>query len=197
MRPDPPSRFELLLVRHPQVDDRYRGVCYGRSDVELSVAGRRRSIDIAQRLGRLPVRHVVHSGLQRTAFLAVALARITGLAAEQHPALAERDFGRWELETWDSIYRREGDSMLDMVSEPSTYRPGGGETTDEMADRVSSWCRGWQGRGLIVAVTHGGPIAALLGRQRGLPVAEWTELIPACGAWVWAEPWRTSHRSLG
>lgn len=195
MRIDPPNHSDLLLIRHPQVHGRYRGVCYGRSDVELSVAGRRSSREIAQRLARLPVRHIVHSGLQRTAFLATALARITGLAAQQYPALAERNFGSWELESWDSIYQREGDSMLKMISEPATYRPGEGETTDEMAGRVWNWYRGWQGRGLTVAVTHGGPIAACLGRQRGIPVAEWTALIPACGACVWADSGRPSHRS--
>lgn len=191
MRISPPNHSELLLIRHPQVDLRYRGVCYGRSDVELSPEGRRQSLELAGQLVRLPVKEIVHSGLKRTSFLATALGRLLGLAPEQDHALAERDFGSWELQRWDDIYRRHGNGMLKMISEPDDFRPGGGETTQELADRVWNWYRGGQRRGLTVAITHGGPIAACLGRQRQLPVAEWVELIPACGAFVWTDHWHT------
>ena len=71
-----------------------------------------------------------------------------------------------------------------MISEPATFRPGGGETTLEMRDRVLSWQQSIPRDGLTVAVTHGGPIAALLGTLRNLPVAGWVDLIPAEGTWV-------------
>lgn len=177
----------LLLIRHPQVDERLRGICYGRSDVVLSPEGRRQSLLLVRQLAQLPVKRIVHSGLQRTSFLATRLASVTGLHAEPVEALAERDFGNWELQAWDDIYGRVGEEMLKMVSEPDRYRPGGGETTSELAARVWNWYLGVEGPGLTIAVTHGGPIAACLGRQRGLPVAEWAELIPACGALVWTD----------
>lgn len=191
MMMNPPNQAELLLIRHPQVDTRYRGVCYGRSDVALSPGGRQQSRSLARQLAHLPVKRIVHSGLQRTSFLAAALGRLTGIAPEQDVALVERDFGSWELRTWDEIYQCHGNEMLKMVTEPEEYRPGGGETTDEMTARVWGWFQRRSGRGLTVAVTHGGPIAACLGRQRQLPVAQWAELIPACGSLVWSDPFRT------
>ncbi len=187
---DRPDRGELLLIRHPQVDLRFHGVCYGRSDVALSSAGRQQSLALASQLSRLPVKSIFHSGLQRTALLATELARLTGLTATREPVLAERDFGSWELQTWDAIYQQHGDEMMRMVSDPSGFRPGGGETTDELADRVWNWYRTLELPGVAVIVTHGGPIAACLGRQRELPVDRWMELVPACGELVWTELWR-------
>lgn len=183
---DPKPR--LLLIRHPQVDPRFRGVCYGRSDVALSSEGQRQSLQLARSLSHLPVQRIVFSGTQRTALLAIELGRLVGVTAEHNPALVERDFGRWELQTWDDIYKRDGDEMLKMVSDPEHFRPGGGETSHELADRVFQWYRSEPADGLTVAVTHGGPIAAVLGRQRQIPVSEWIGLIPGCGEMVWTEP---------
>ena len=181
-------RRRLLLIRHPPVDVRMRGVCYGRSDVALSPEGRKQSFALAQRLARLPVERIVHSGLRRTACLATHLARLTGLTPERQESLAERDFGSWELQTWDAIYHRCGDEMMKMITEPDHFRPGGGETTGELAARVWSWYRETQHSGLTVAVSHGGPIAACLGLQRKLPVSGWMGLVPPCGTLVWTAP---------
>ncbi|WP_164102476.1 histidine phosphatase family protein [Candidatus Laterigemmans baculatus] len=182
----------MLLVRHPQVDSGVQGLCYGRSDVPLSLEGVGQSQLLADRLARLPVRRIFHSGLQRTRVLAQRLGELTGIEPRPSEALVERDFGDWELQSWEEIYRREGEGMLRMISEPETYRPGGGETTWELADRVWNGLQGKragcrQGGGLTVAVTHGGPIAAYRGRLGGLPVADWPSLIPACGTPVWIE----------
>lgn len=179
---------KVLLVRHPQVHERLRGVCYGRSDVPLSLQGRQQSLHLAQQLARLPVTYVVHSGLERTRLLAARLGRFTGVKPESEPALAERDFGGWELQMWNEIYKRHGDEMMKMVTDPDTYRPGGGETTSEMADRAWNWFQSRQARGLTVVISHGGPIAACVGRHRELPVAEWAELIPSCGDSVCINP---------
>jgi broad specificity phosphatase PhoE len=72
-----------------------------------------------------------------------------------------------------------------MISEPETYRPGGGETTFELRDRVVAWRSSVvEQNKLVVAVTHGGPIAALVGTEKELPVSDWVKLIPGCGQWV-------------
>lgn len=171
-------KSSLILVRHGPVADRYHGLCYGQSDVELSPRGERRSRELAETLAALPVDRIMHSGLGRTSYLAHHLGERLGMPAFRAEALRERNFGRWELRSWDGLHREYGDTILNMVSEPGTFRPGGGETTFEMRNRVREWFRGVPRDGLSVAVTHGGPIAALLGTLRDLPVAAWPELIP-------------------
>ena len=61
---------ELILIRHAAVSERYHGRCYGRSDVELSLAGERHSEELSQFFATRPVSRILHSGLQRTRFLA-------------------------------------------------------------------------------------------------------------------------------
>lgn len=178
----------LILVRHAAVDERYLGICYGRSDVALGHSGEQQSCQLADKMmqdmsqGRCD--RIMHSGLQRTRFLAECLGERLACPTVACAALQERDFGTWELQPWDTIHARDGADMLRMVSEPATFRPGGGETTFDMRDRVLRWFDSLPREGLTIVVTHGGPIAALLGTQQQLPVSQWPALIPRCGELV-------------
>ncbi len=175
---------DLVLVRHARVDDRYRGVCYGRSDVLLGSQGREDSIRLAETIARWPIRHLIASGAARTTWLAEQIASRVDVAVETEPALLERDFGAWELQTWDDIYAQTGDAMHGLIHQPATYCPPGGETTIELRDRVVAWYHRRPLGGLVVAVTHGGPIAALRGTLRGKEPVDWVDLIPPTGTWV-------------
>jgi broad specificity phosphatase PhoE len=181
------KRGKVVLVRHTAVAARYAGLCYGQSDVELSSLGQAQSLELATALARLPVARVIHSGLQRTKFLAEKLGVLLGIAPECSESVRERSFGAWELRDWEEIYRLTGDEMLRMVTEPATYRPGGGETTNEMRDRVVAFVNSLDETGVIVIVTHGGPIAAVAGTHQRLPLSEWLALIPPLGGTVTIE----------
>lgn len=174
----------VILVRHAPVAEHYRKSCYGRSDVELSEAGTHLSHSLAEELSQWTAATIVHSGLRRAQFLAERLAERIGTTTTCCPELRERDFGTWELQPWDTIFAEHGDGMNRMISEPDTYRPGGGETTYEHRDRVLRWYEALPHDRLTIAVTHGGTIATLLGAQRRLPVPEWLALIPNCGQMV-------------
>lgn len=71
--------------------------------------------------------------------------------------------------------------MDGMIHAPDTFRPGGGETTREVARRTYDWLDGLDRNANVIAVCHGGPIAAIRGRLGGAPVSEWLALIPAYG----------------
>ncbi|MBN9518260.1 histidine phosphatase family protein [bacterium] len=171
----------VLLVRHCEVDSRYRGVCYGRSDVGLSESGYANSLVLARRLAQFPVTEIWHSGLTRTRVVADALAALVLVPVRESRLLRERDFGEWELRTWDDLYRETGEAMLGSLREPATWRPPGGETTFECRDRVVTWYNSIPAEGVIVAVTHGGPIAALQGSLGDREVAAWPSLVPPTG----------------
>ncbi len=169
--------MRLLLVRHPPVHERFAGVCYGATDIPLSAAGEGTAVELAATLAALRPDRVFHSGLARTRLVAERI----GVPAVADPRLRERHFGEWELRTWDAIHADTGDAMMGMISHPDTWHPPGGETTFTMRDRVMNWYAGLPADGVIVAVTHGGPIAALRGTLAGLPVADWLSLVPKCG----------------
>jgi broad specificity phosphatase PhoE len=100
------------------------------------------------------------SPLVRCRALAEAVAERLGLNVVFDPRLQERHFGSWELRPWDEIYAETGDAMLGMLADPSGWRPPGGETTFELRDRVLAWYAAFPTHGDIIAITHGGPIAA-------------------------------------
>lgn len=175
---------DLILVRHARVADGYRGICYGRSDVPLGPEGLAESDRIAEMLSAWPIRHLITSGATRARAMAERIAVRTGLEMMIESALLERDFGAWEMRTWDSIYAEVGDAMNGLIHEPETYRPQGGETTGELRDRSLSWLARRPREGLVVVVAHGGPIGAIRGTLAGKAPADWVGLIPRPGSWV-------------
>jgi broad specificity phosphatase PhoE len=82
------------------------------------------------------------------------------------------------------VFDEVGDRLAQIVHAPDTFRPPNGETVHELRDRVISWYGRLPAVGCIVAVAHGGPIAALRGTLSGLPAAEWPALVPAPCTWV-------------
>jgi len=173
----------VTLVRHTEVARYWRGRCYGVSDAGLSRAGAAAVGPLAAQLANLRPQWVLHSDLSRTRRLATAIGKAARCPVLADPAWRERDFGDWEGQTWHAIYRASGNAMDGMINAPNTFRPGGGETTFELAARVAAAAAALpEGRGVVVA--HGGSIAALLGQQRGLVPREWLALVPHLGGAV-------------
>lgn len=173
----------ITLVRHTEVARHWRGRCYGVSDAGLSRAGAAAIRPLAAQLANLHPQWVLHSDLSRTRRLATAIGKAAGCPVLADPAWQERDFGNWEGQTWLAIYRASGNAMDGMLDAPDSFRPGGGETTFELAARVAAAATALpEGSGIVVA--HGGSIAALLGQRRGLASREWLALVPPLGGAV-------------
>lgn len=177
----------ITLVRHTEVARHWRGRCYGVSDVGLSREGLAAIRPLARELAALRPEWIIHSDLLRTRRLAHAVAELAGCPIIADPSWRERDFGTWEGQTWNAIYRASGDAMDGMIDSPDTFRPGGGDTTFDLAARVSAALSAVP-PGSCVVVAHGGPIAALLGQQRGFAPREWLQLVPSPGAYITLQP---------
>lgn len=159
------SRAKLFLLRHPAVSVP-AGICYGQSDVGLA--------DDVQALAKrlrpaLPeTLLIISSPLSRCRLLAEALG-----PSQYDPRLMEMNFGDWELRSYDSIER----SLIDdWAAAPLAFRPPGGETAAEMAERAQAAAQEWiiraQGMPLLI-VSHGGPLRAIMGMLLQQPPAEW------------------------
>lgn len=173
----------VLLIRHTEVARRWHGRCYGASDAGLSRSGYADAHALISRLAQWQPDHIVHSGLRRAAILASAVGRTMGGTTIADARWRERDFGSWEGRLWSVIYRASGSAMDGMITAPASFRPGGGETTFELAARsVAAFSDLPRGRTLVVA--HGGSIAALRGSRDALPVPSWLTLVPVHGGAV-------------
>lgn len=171
----------ILLVRHPPVAKAWAGRCYGRSDMGWSREGYRMGRDLAERLASEPVTAIVHSGAVRTRRLAEKVAKRTGISSRTDPRWLERDFGTWEGRTWDSIWRETGSLMDKMMTHPASFKPGGGETGTELMARVSNAWGALDKEGLVLVITHGGPIAALRTLFAGHTLDDMARFIPSHG----------------
>ncbi len=169
----------IILVRHTAVALTWRGRCYGQSDVPLRRAGKTAIVPLVAELRAYHPDRIIHSGLKRTRILAEAIGPSTA-----DPAWQERDFGSWEGQSWAAIYRASGAAMDGMIDAPDGFRPGDGETTTELAARAMAAFATLPVTGTTIVITHGGPIAAILGTQRGLQPRDWLTLVPPYGGIV-------------
>jgi broad specificity phosphatase PhoE len=170
----------VLLVRHTEVARAWQGRCYGISDMGLSRAGAAHARRLAPELAARSPQIIVHSGLRRARILAEAVATLAGAPALTDPQWKERDFGHWEGQSWDAIYRATGNAMDGMIDAPGHFRPGDGETTMDLAHRSLAAFDALPASRVLV-VTHGGPIAAILGMRQGLAARDWPALVPPPG----------------
>lgn len=156
----------IVAVRHPKPDIS-PGICYGRLDVAPEMPMMPAPDDVHERLGKID--RIVSSPLRRAHVFARALAATLGLDVELEPRLQEMDFGRWEGVAWQDIPRGEIDAW---AIDPLAYRPGGGETVDELNARVLAVRREWmETPGTSLWVTHAGPMRCLYAGLHGQSVA--------------------------
>ena len=153
--------MKLWLVRHarPIAAD---SLCYGRLEVEVDPA---QTSELATTLARqLPSgAHLRVSPRQRCEKLAQQLCKARpDLIHRTDPDLAEMDFGTWEGQRWDTL----GAAALDAwVQDFGQYRPGGGESVNEVMRRVAHALQRTRAEtttdGHGVWLTHAGVIRAV------------------------------------
>ena len=179
--------IRLFLQRHPPVDLRYKGICYGAADVELAPGWESLADTVIDGWSEgLPDR-VIHSDVSRTRDPAEYAGRRWNIPVGSDPRLREVSLGAWELRSWDAIYAETGSTMDRILAEPDSFAPPDGETLFVLRDRVMAAITdlarqapvaNWSS---LLIVTHGGPIAAIRGTLAGQPAKDWPALIPACG----------------
>lgn len=163
----------IWVWRHPRPTD-VDGRCIGRTDVRVDPRKVRR---LAQRIHRQMLanpagdgaRHVVTSPLQRCASVGKELRKL-GWRHDVDDALLEMDFGAWEGQRWRDIDPAE---IAAWTRDFLCYRPGGGESLQQVFDRI----RRWHAAPDTVVVGHAGWMISRtwLGRDnRKTPLAsEW------------------------
>jgi len=174
------EKGRLILVRHGAVASDWKKICYGKLDVPLCDQWMIDSKTLVENLSSIRATKVFHSGLVRSSWLAEKVATKTRdnagfCSVVEDRRLRERDFGDWEGKSWDDVFASDPERFHDLIHQPDTYRPPGGETTSEMQGRMVHW----YGDCIfpdqtIVAITHSGPIAALAGYLLKLLPDQWS-----------------------
>lgn len=126
---------------------------------------------------------IIHSDMKRTRAIALPLAEKFGIVPIAEPLWRERDFGSWEGQGWNAIFRATGNAMDGMIDAPDTFRPGGsGETTRQLIDRITTALASVPRKGSIIIVTHGGPIACARATWTADVIELISDLVPPPGS---------------
>jgi broad specificity phosphatase PhoE/ribonuclease HI len=155
----------LLLLRHGQTEWSVQRRYSGRGNPELTDVGRRQAADAARHLAaKGGISAVISSPLQRARDTAAAAADALGLAVEVDDDLIETDFGEWEGLTFLEAAERHPDVHGRWLRDTS-LRPPGGESFDEVWDRVQRARERIVARhssGTVLVVSHVTPIKTML-----------------------------------
>jgi probable phosphoglycerate mutase len=192
----------IVLWRHGRTEWNATGRFQGQTDISLDEVGREQADGAARRLASLQPELLVSSDLHRARDTMAALATLTGLEIDLDVRLRETFAGDWQGLTGAEITSRYPEEYKSWRAGDPLLRVGGGETRQEVAERVAAAVRDVAARlsddGLAVLTTHGGAarlgIAALIGMPLerftnigGLSNTSWSMLRDTDQGWVLVE----------
>ncbi len=173
------SGRRVVLWRHGRTAWNAGSRFQGMTDVPLDEVGVAQAERAARDLATLEPDAIVSSDLERARMTAEALAALVGLDVVTDEALRETFAGDWQGLTRDEIVAQDGEAFSLWIS-GHDVRPGGGESRQEVAARVSAAVRRHAAAlppgGLLVVATHGGAARSGIGRLLGLPTEHWMVL---------------------
>jgi 2,3-bisphosphoglycerate-dependent phosphoglycerate mutase len=177
----------VWLVRHGESTWNVLGLVQGHADgPRLTEKGRLQSAQVAEQFRDRHVGAIFASDLERAQETAAFIGTVVGRPISTEAALRERCFGQHEglplSELPSAASGISGQRVID-----ASARPEGGESLDQVFDRVGAFLEGLRGQshaGDVVLVTHGGTIRALRAYSSGVSMSdtEW-DTVPNGSVW--------------
>lgn len=174
--------LRVFLVRHGEVDPRFRTRCYGDLDVDLSPRGEEQTRALPDRVRPLHLAKVYSSDLQRAASAAALVAEDQGIPHEALLDLREVNRGAWANLPWEEIHARWPGGLEQFFSRPELPMPGGGENLADLAarvDRARATLLERHASGSVLVVAHAWVIRCWLARALDLPLERVRRLVLA------------------
>ena len=155
---------ELVLIRHGDIGEEFKGIFVGKTDVPLSAEGKLQAERLRPYLKSRPLTAIFSSPQQRCRETARIATEALGLPVEVDEDLREIDFGRWERLTFDEIVSLDASAVDGWARYDPDFTFPGGERIGDFLNRVSAVGErlASQGTGRAVVFTHGGIIRALI-----------------------------------
>jgi phosphoserine phosphatase len=177
--------IEIILVRHGETEWNAAEIFRGRADVALNENGLRQAQLLAAYLKDEKIDAVYSGPLSRAVKTAQAIASPHNLPVNIVANLNDIDCGEWEGLPLTEVKEKYEELYRDWVDTPEQVRLPGGETLDEIRDRVLPFVQDAVTRveeGKIVLVSHRAVlkvlISALLTLDNG---AFWSFKLDNCG----------------
>lgn len=160
----------MHLLRHGETEG--AGRYHGSTDIALSARGWQQ---MRQTTADLQWDLVISSPLQRCAAFAAELAQQRQLPYTIEGDLREVHFGAWEGRSATELMQTEPQLLRRFWEDPLTHTPPGGESLQDLQQRVlQAWRRivARHAGTRVLIVTHGGPIRVLLAARAGMALSQ-------------------------
>jgi broad specificity phosphatase PhoE len=172
--------MRLILIRHGETDWNATLRYQGHANIPLNQQGREQAHKTGVRLARYGATALYTSDILRAAETAEIIGLVNGLKPRPMPNLREIDVGRWEGLTPEELYRRFPEHMAAFDRDPARTVRLGGESYAQLQERslvaLNDIHAAHPGDELVLAVSHGGTIRALLCHIIGLDLAHFGRL---------------------
>ncbi|MCJ2164778.1 histidine phosphatase family protein [Pseudodesulfovibrio sp. S3] len=168
----------IVLLRHARTSGG-RGRCIGRTPLPLSGEGVAQALMLEKTLRAVRFARLCSSPSQRALDTIAPLAESLHLSVEVMPGLDEIDMGAWEGFSFEDIRKRSPEEYALRGSRFGSFRPTGGESFNDVADRAMGILDGLAaGPQPVLAVTHAGVIRSVLCRLTGHPLDDLFHFAP-------------------
>ena len=169
---DTVSFTRLLLIRHAEVEVRYHRVFGGRTDMDLSPAGRQQAAALASHLSRRKITNLFASPMQRVQQTLAPYANNGAPPAVVLPDLCEVDFGDWTGHGWEAVQTKFGVSPYRWIDQLEQGGIANAEDIGQFRSRITcalTTVRQSANGGTIAVFCHGGVIRMMLALLLDIP----------------------------
>lgn len=157
----------LILARHGRTDANAQRLLLGRADVALDERGAEQAQQIAACFSGRPPKRIVSSPLVRCRATAGVISDLTGTPVEVDDRWVEVDYGEYDRSPLSDVPH----TVWDHWRTDITWRPPGGETLEEVGERVRRACEDAASGAVdadVLVVTHVSPIKAAVAWALGV-----------------------------
>lgn len=156
--------MKLYIVRHGETEWNRIGKLQGWKNSDLTEEGIKNAMKLGERLKDVDFSHIYTSPLNRALITAKYIKGNRDMEIETIDDLKEMGFGLWEGLENDELIKLYGDENYIFWNKPEEYSPNGGETFDELFQRLDdslNYILNNSKEGNILVVSHGISIKAL------------------------------------
>ena len=177
--------MRLFLVRHGETEWNAERRAQGRSDIDLSEAGRCQAQALAQALAEESIAGVYSSPMQRAHATATIIAAPHGLPVVVHSGLNELDQGDLEGLKQEEMRERYPELLRRWVAGDTSVKLPGGESMEELQSRVWTAVQDiliQHQVSTVAIVSHNLAILAYICKALGVPLSVFRRLRQQTGS---------------
>jgi len=147
--------MKVWTIRHPPVDR--KGRCVGQTQIEPLESTAESVAKVVASAPFVPER-IFSSDLPRCSRLAEGISSHWNIPLELTPSLREMNFGEWEGRSYDEIDATDNERWRAWCADWRHGFPPGGESVDDLVQRISRWLESASPAHTDLLVTHAGVI---------------------------------------